>query len=314
MALLKVAQKKAPRRWALVAPSLGGKTTFAMQLATGEGNVLFLDPDHRAAASIDVAPNPDSVLVLDVTDYTNPIEVAAAMDQDVPNGNVRSIVVDSLTAIMDYKTSEAQLINASDHAPRNRSQTFLDKALTMRHLQDAVSKFGTDVLWIWHIESGKFEGNSTTRQTLSETERDRLCRNLNAVLEIIIDEKTGKRAVKVQNLRPKFGQDCETTLWDDTGCWRGIIKRIDAFLETVPANTASQGAGSAQPPTPKPLPFLSREQALAYAVEQKVYADLAAAEAAYKSLKDKHQPKDATAMFTLWNEHLIDSLRQRAAA
>lgn len=257
----------------------------------------FVDVDHRVQSVVAQAKDPDNVYLVDfdparLDDVRYLADsVKGAFKEAKPK--MKTIVIDSLTAIIEPLQTGAMLANAANEH-RNQSSAFLDKALAMRYLQDAISQLGTDVLWIWHVEGGTFNGEETQRQTLSETERERLKRNLNAILEIVFDGD--RRGIRVENLRPMAGQQRETTLWDESNIWAGMPERIDAFLAAVPAQ------------------FASKEAAIEHAVKTGVYPDKAAAEKAYNDVRAKVQPTSREQMFTAWEKHLAAQPRANAGA
>jgi hypothetical protein len=296
MALHKISStSRSPRHWALVAPALFGKSTFAAKMALPNA---FMDMDHRISTVAHHAKDINAIYTIDIPpEKLNDIRAIGAeiadsiMESHRMRNPIKTVTVDSLTALIEPLVTGAMLSNAAKENT-NQSAAFRDKALVMRYLQDAISRFGTDVLWIWHKEDGTFNGQASERQTLTETERKRLFRNLDAVLTGVID-KNGRRGLEVENLRPSRDQKVTTVLWDDSGTWEGMPERIDEFLRPV-----------AQAKGVTPTAFASRDEALNAAIKKGVFADLAAAEKAYNELKATKKPSSAGEMFAAWAEHL----------
>ena len=70
-----------------------------------------------------------------------------------------------------------------------------EKALAMRQLIDAIMRWGTDCLWIYHLHDARDgKAKEITTTTVSQTEIARLLRCINVQLEIIQDGD--KRGIK----------------------------------------------------------------------------------------------------------------------
>ena len=95
---------------------------------------------------------------------------------------------------------------------------FQDKALAMRLMQDSIGAWGTDVLYVYHLQRGRdANAQEVTTATVSRTELARLQRSLNVQLRSVDDH--GKRGLHVDwARRGRSGM----TLWDDTGIWKGM--------------------------------------------------------------------------------------------
>ena len=95
---------------------------------------------------------------------------------------------------------------------RNRNQiaAFKTKALAMRQLQDAVTRWGTDCLWIYHLQDSRdAKAKEITRSSVSETELARLKRCLNMQLEIVQEssDPQSKRGIRL------FGREKVEVVW-----------------------------------------------------------------------------------------------------
>ena len=94
---------------------------------------------------------------------------------------------------------------------KNRMTGFKDKALAMRLLQDSIGAWGTDVLYVYHLQSGRnAKAQEVTTATVSRTELARLQRSLNVQLRVVEDNPPapagpggkGKRGIHVDWARP----------------------------------------------------------------------------------------------------------------
>ena len=118
-------------------------------------------------------------------DNVNPDRIAAALRTNMPGADVRTVIVDSLTAIMAPVVTGAILDNDAGRQ-KNKMASFKAKALAMRLLQDSIGAWGTDVLWIYHLQLGRdAQANEVTTATVSRTELARLTRSINLQLRIV---------------------------------------------------------------------------------------------------------------------------------
>jgi len=275
-----------PRLWGLVGYPGSGKSTFATAL---RAPLLAIDADHRFTEVAALAPE---VYALSETpaDNANADRIAAILAKQMPGTKIGTIVVDSLTAIITPLVVQA-LVDKDEGRVKNLAAALRGKALAMRQLQDAVTRWGTDALWIYHLNDARdAQGNELTRATVSATELVRLTRSINMQLEIT--QADGKRGVKVVwARRGRSG----VTLWDETGNWRGMPERIEqAVYDGLSQAEQDKIAHSA------PDVFASPELAIAWAVEQGAFDEVAHARNAYEKIKRDGKPNDARAMATLW--------------
>jgi len=283
-----------PRLWALVGYPGSGKSTFATQM---RGPILAIDADQRFSEVIDLAGERDVYQLSDVgSDNTDTDRVAALLDQNMPGSRIGTIVVDSLTAIIAPIVTQAMMDKDAGRT-KNLAQGWRQKALAMRQLQDAVNRWGTDVLWIYHLNDARdARANQVTRATISKTERARLHRSLNLQLEVV--EKDGLRGVKV--VWARRGRD-GMTLWDDTGCWRRMPEKIEAAVYDG-LSEADREALEGQPAEV----FRDPAHAIQWAAASGAFGEIEGngalphARNAYDKLKRERQPADARAMRDLW--------------
>lgn len=274
-------QPRYPRRlWSLVGYPGSGKSTFAARMKPG---ILAIDADHR----FDEVMGLVSGTVLGFEEPASnviPVQIAAELRWNMPDPRVATIVVDSLTAIIAPLISKAILDNAAG-ANTNKSAAFIDKAVSMRLLQDTVTMFGTDVLWLYHLQDGRDnKGKPAVTTTISATELSRLGRSLNARLRIVTNGD--RRGIKVEWSRR--GQE-GMTLWDETGSWEGMPERLEAAMYAQNGEIA-----------PKSSRFAGPDQAMDWAVEEGFFPDIESARKAYDGLKAEAQPATAGEMWELW--------------
>jgi hypothetical protein len=237
------------------------------------------------------------------------------LDRNMPGSGIKTIAIDSITSLIGSSIARAMLDNAADRN-RNKNQAWVDKAEKMRLLQDSVTAHGTHVLWVWHLEDAQLNGQTHIRETLPETERERLFRSLNASLRIVREKD--RRGILVEWSREG---PSGMVIWDEQGHWKGVPERIEAVLygqgggvkptppkavaaePSAPVMEAAAGApqaDAARGPQDNVLTFYSPTEAVSWAVEQGAFTDTFEAEIAYEQLRGEMKPRDAKEMYIAW--------------
>jgi len=319
MAFKRVSQTTLPpRRWALKGYYGEGKSTFilAMQQPT-----LMIDADGRRH---ELKGDELYELSEEAADHRSVERIQDLLDANVPGSDIRTIAIDSVTSLIGVSIARAMLDNAADRN-RNKNQAWVDKAEKMRLLQDAVTAHGSHVLWIWHLEDAQLNGKAQIRETLPETERERLYRSLNASLRIVRED--GRRGVLVEWSREG---PSGMIVWDDEGYWKGVPERIEAAIysqdggarptpsatstaDSTPSRPAGSGwEGGAEEASDGVLTFYSPAEALAWGVDQGAFPSAEAAQSAYDRLKADCKPRNAREMYAAWIDFVQQPQRRRA--
>ena len=284
-----------PRMWALVGYPGAGKSTFSTQM---RGPLVVIDADQRFTEVAHLV-NEDIYPVSSVAhEHTDPHAIAKRLNENMPEAlatpaRVGTIVVDSLTAIIAPRVVQAMVAKAEGET-ENLSAAFKDKALAMRELQDAVTKWGVDTLYLYHLHDARdSKGKEQTRATVSALELVRLTRSINMQLEIVADAKNPqRRGLKIVWAR-RGRQD--VILWDESGVWKDMPARIErAAYEGLTHADMDRIENST------PAFFASPEVAVAWALEQGAFDSDAHARNAYEKVKREAQPKSAKEMAALW--------------
>lgn len=292
----------APRQWSLAGYPGAGKSTFAAQL---QGPMVVVDADHRFQEVLGAVDGDVFALSDTPSDNVDPDRISALLHQHMPGAGVKTIVVDSLTAIITPIVVQAMLDHEKGRA-RNLSAAFKAKALAMRQLQDAVTRWGCDVLWIYHLQDGRdARARESTRSSISQTELSRLHRSINCHLEIIEGED-GQRGVRVVWCRRgRSGM----TLWDETGGFVGMPEKLEAAMYDGLTDEEQDRIEGAIPQI-----FSGPEGAIAWGFEQEgVFAALQHARNAYEKLKRERSPSNAREMAQLWVEEVYRRLIEGCA-
>jgi len=278
-----------PRQWALVGYPGSGKSTFAAQMT---GPMLVVDADHRFAEVARLAAGEIFQLSDEPADNINAERIAALLKENMAGSGIKTVVIDSLTSILSPLIVEAILDNDAGRN-RNRVASFKDKALAMRLLQDTVTGWGVDTLWIYHLRSGlDGQAREVESTTISVVELARLRRSLNMQLRIIQEDE--RRGIHIDWAR---GGRAGMMLWDDSGCWRGMAEKIETVVYGG-LTTEQMSTLETQPPTS----FSGPEEAIAWGVEQGAFRDAVHAKNAYDKVKNERKPKTAADMWRMWIE------------
>lgn len=290
-----------PRQWALVGYPGSGKSTFAAQM---QGPLLVVDADHRFAEVARLALDEVFELSDEPADNVNAERIADLLKANMTGSGVKTIVVDSLTSILSPLIVEAIMDNDAGRN-KNRVSAFKDKALAMRLIQDAITGFGVNTLWIYHIRTGlDAQAKERETSTVSVVELSRLRRSLNMQLKVV--EQGDKRGVLVEWAR--CGRQ-GMTLWDDSGVWRGMPERIEKEVYgglTVEDMERIEGE--------TPTAFASPEAAIAWGFERGAFRDAVHSQNSYEKVKREKKPKTAAEMWKFWIDNVEQHLSEKETA
>ena len=90
-------QRRPPRQWSLVGHPGSGKTTFAMQM---RGPKLVIDADQRFSEVLTGGDEEVYQLSSIPSDSVDPRAISRRLMESMPGCNIKTIVIDSLTAII----------------------------------------------------------------------------------------------------------------------------------------------------------------------------------------------------------------------
>lgn len=276
-----------PRHWALVGHPGSGKSTFAAALAAP---ILAIDADHRFNEVAGLAAGEVFEISGNPADHVDAGRIAQLLAANMPGAGVKTVVIDSLTSIIAPLVTQAVMDN-DEGKNKNRVAAFKAKALALRLLQDSVTRWGVDTLWIYHLRDG-MDGNARKVEStsISGVELARLRRSLNMQLRIVEDGP--KRGVTVEwARRGRQG----LTLWDDSGVWRGMAERIESAVYDGLTKAEKDAIEKATPKS-----FASADGAIAWGFETGIFRDALHAQNAYEKVKREKQPKTAKQMWDCW--------------
>lgn len=279
-----------PRLWSLVGYPNSGKSTFSTQM---RGPQLIIDADNRYEEVLHLTQTAYALSEV-ASDNTDADRIADILDRHMPSSEVGTIVVDSLTAIISPLVTQA-IIDKDHRRENNLFAGFRDKALAMRQLQDAVTKWGVDVLWIYHLrDSIDAQGNRHRSPTLSATEAVRLIRSINLQLEVVVEGRNGSTRRGIKVVWARRGRS-GITIWDEAGNWKGMPELIEAAVYDGLTQAEMDGIEKG---TPKVFPTAA--VAIAWAVDLGAFDNIPHAQNAYDKIKREAGPKTAPEMAALW--------------
>lgn len=282
------------RQWSLVSHPGDGKSTLAARMQTPN---VVVDADHRfdevaGLANGDVFPlsqevglgNTDARMISD--------QLLGNMDK-----SIKTITVDSLSAIIEILVTRGMMDNdAGDN--KNRASAWKEKALSMRLIQNSITQWGTDTLWIYHYrDGGDSRGRPVKSTTITSIELAKLQRSLNMNLEIVRDGE--RRGIKV--LWARSGRS-GMTIWDEKGFWEDMPELIEAAVyDGLTAEDMAKIANAV------PTRFASQTEAIAWAIglEGADFKDAQHARNAYEKQKREGEPADASEMWSLWIAYVL---------
>lgn len=302
MAFRKMDVHKLPaRQWLLLGFPGCGKSTFSAQMKTP---ILPLDSDHRYAEVASLAGG-DVLELFDPNeegqDYTDVQKIADLLHENMPGSGVKTIVVDSLTSIIAPKTTQAVMDNDAGKN-KNRIAAFKDKALSMRLLQDTLTGFGIDLLWIAHLRTSlNASAKEIESSTITAVELARLRRSINIEMRVI-EAADGARGIQIDWAR---NGRTGIKIWDESGTWQNMPAKIE---EAVYGGLSKADMEKLAKQTP--TSFASPESAIAWGFDQNCFRDAVHAKNAYDKLKADKKPLTAAAMWTLW----ISDVERRKAS
>lgn len=286
--------KYPPRLWSLVGYPRSGKSTFASRM---RGPMVVVDADHRFTEVLHLADADVYELSETRSDNVDPNMITKNLNKNMPGSGVQTIVVDSLTAIITPIVVQAMIDNDNGKT-KNLSAAFRTKALAMRQIQDAVTRWGTDCLWIYHLQDSRdARAKEITRSTISQTELARLSRSINAQLEVVMDDANNRRGIRVVWARRGRCGDQLGVIWDESGSWEGMPERIEAAIyDGLTADEQDRIEKSTPDYFPNP------ERAVSWAMDQGAFANVEDAQRAYTLCKKNSKPKSAREMAQFWVE------------
>jgi hypothetical protein len=157
-----------PRRWALKGRYGDGKSTFILALRQP---ALIVDADGRRH---ELKGGELYELSEEPADNRSVERIQDLLDQNMPGSGIKTVAIDSITSLIGSSIARAMLDNAADRNV-DKNQAWVDKAEKMRLLQDSVTAYGSDVLWVHMFTkpTGIFINPATCASTIAGTSRGR---------------------------------------------------------------------------------------------------------------------------------------------
>ena len=277
MAFKKLQQKLPPRVWLLKGRSRSGKSVFSMNM---RGPLLPIDADNKLFGSQQYAVGEVMEFSDNHTDAVNVARIEKILEDNMPGSGIKTIIVDSVTPILEPLILKAMETTAGG---MGRWQV---KSSAMKKLTYACTRWGGDVLFIYHIDdSMDAKANMTEKTSITPVELARLYKHFNMSLTVV--EEGNRRGIRVDYAQHgKYGM----TIWDDNGYWRGMPERIEEAVY----------AGGVLDQPERPTSFGGPDLAIAWGMAQGCFRDEVHAKNAYDKLKAEKKPQTASEWWPLW--------------
>lgn len=216
-------------KWSLAGEAESGKSTFAFawlkSFRPAKPFAYVWNLDGREQEYVK-ALGEGSVAFPEVSDAYNPIEVLEAIEQDIAKGEfayVGGIVLDPLTNIY----AAVARVGQTKKLEGSKDPTNVEKANTMANTLSAIMRPRLPLLIIYHrhLAAGKNpQDGKRSRDSISETEIERLDKALNAQLQTVCDK--GRYGIIIKEAREK-NMWTPLTLWDEKdNYFEGMPQRI----------------------------------------------------------------------------------------
>lgn len=281
MAFKKLQQKLPPRVWLLKGRSRSGKSVFSMNM---RGPLLPIDADNKLYGSQQYAVGEVMEFSDNHADAVDVARIERVLEENMPASGIKTIIVDSVTPIL-----EPLILKGMENTSAGMGR-WQAKSAAMKKLTYACTKWGGDVLFIYHIDDSMNSSAKMVEKTsITTVELARLNKHFNMSLTVV--EENGRRGIRVDYAQHgKYGM----TIWDDNGYWRGMPEKIE---EAVYA-----GGVLAEPE--RPTSFAGPAQAIAWGMAQGCFKDEMHAKNAYEKVKAEKHPKTAQEMCAFWLEEV----------
>lgn len=266
------------RRWSLRGFPGTGKSTFAARM---KGPQVVVDADGRFEEVVHLS-NGDVFAAADSPSDNVEIKgIEKGLAKTMFKLKAATIIVDSVTEIMNPIIAKMMMGDLEGNGQ-------MIKAMVMRRLSSAACRWGTDVLFIYHLYEGNVKGREQVSATISAVEQERLVRSLNMSLETAFDDQGGKMGIKVLWSRNGRAFPEVPILWDESGTWDGMPEAIEK---------AVYGNGK-----PQEIMFKNPREAQQWGINKGFYTTENVIDA-YEAVKKKGNPTSAKMMWALWITH-----------
>ena len=218
MVFQKYVKPQYPRRqWLIEGEPDTGKSTFITQMRKP---ILPIDADQRFAEVVHLAgevyqlsDNPADNISVD--------RIAEILYEQMPNSNMGTIAVDSLTTI--FAPLVMQAVRGNEQGKnKNRVAVFKEKATAIRLLQDVVTGWGTDTAWIYHLVKGRdAKAQEVVKTSITALELSRIMRSVNMRIRLSQDG-----VYKAEVIWARCGRS-GVVLEDTPGYWKDMPEKIE---------------------------------------------------------------------------------------
>lgn len=208
-----------------------GKSTFVGQWVK-PGIAAVIDTDGRFKNSVPANSQTEFFPISDKKEeMLDKDRIVAIMEKARPQieDETSAIIVDTVTKLWE------PLIAKIQKSGKTSVYAYKEKAELMKDLRAAFNLWKAEVIWVYHRklyykDAGyDAKGNKVyelaERDTISDVEYSRLGADVDLSLEVVIDEGTGKRGVRV--LRARKGGRTDFVYWDESGNWENVRQNLE---------------------------------------------------------------------------------------
>lgn len=208
-----------------------GKSTLVGQWVK-PGIAAVIDTDGRFQNSVPANSKTDFFPISDKKEeMLNKDRIVAIMEKARPQivGETSAIIVDTVTKLWE------PLIAKIQKSGKTSVYAYKEKAELMKDLRAAFNLWNAEVIWVYHRklyykDAGvDAKGNKVyelaEKDTISDVEYSRLGADVDLSLEVVIDEATGKRGVRV--IRARKGGRTGFVYWDESGNWENVRQNLE---------------------------------------------------------------------------------------
>jgi hypothetical protein len=297
MVFQKYVKPQYPRRqWLIEGEPDTGKSTFVTQM---HKPILPIDADQRFAEVVHLAgevyqlsDNPADNISVD--------RIAEILYEQMPNSDVGTIAVDSLTTI--FAPLVMQAVRGNEQGKnKNRVAVFKEKATAIRLLQDVVTGWGTDTAWIYHLVKGRdAKANEVVKTSITELELSRIMRSVNMRVRLSQDG-----VYKAEVIWARCGRS-GVVLEDAAGYWKDMPEKIEAAVyDGLSQDEIDRLEAEAPELFPSPVEAIRWAMDQVNADGRPVFKEEAHAQNAYEKLRREVNPQSAREMRDAWVEEVV---------
>lgn len=208
-----------------------GKSSFVSEWVK-PGVAVVIDADGRFQDSVPENSNTTFYPMSDTKEDMIEVDrIVKTMDRALPiiGSETTTIIVDTLTKILSPIIDGIQKSSSNVYG-------YAPKAKAMKDLRSCFNKWNAETIWVYHRslyyreikkDDGRKDYVLDEKNSLSNIEYSRIGADITLTLDLLVDENTQKRGVKV--LEARKGRQ-GFTYWDESGTWQDVRKNLEELI------------------------------------------------------------------------------------